>query len=420
MFCLSRNTYRSASAIGSAAFHTSRFCNAELKASIKLIAEIRKITDNQTSFAKAKEALLATNNELDAALEWLEKDNIASGAKKAAKVANRIANDGLATNNELDAALEWLEKDNIASGAKKAAKVANRIANDGLVGIFVLADGGSSQPGNSSVRAAMVEVNCETDFVARNEIFSKLVADIAHTTAYLAEAPSGSESESQALSKRGLISPFPVDILANAPLVRAPTDSSISPDPANTITSAIRDATSKLGEKISLRRACSFIGPALPPSSNLGLRVGSYLHLSGNQNQTGKIGALVALALKSNNLAKFTTTGEADTRALARALARQVVGLGADRVGDAAPTELGDASSTALYEQPFMMQPGGGTDKSVRTALNAWAQEKGLASGGEDNEGIQVIEFVKWTAGEGIEKHEPEGGFAEEVRRLSS
>ncbi|CAE6438797.1 unnamed protein product [Rhizoctonia solani] len=385
MFCLSRNTYRSASAVGSVAFHTSRFCNAELKASIKLIAEIRKITDNQTSFAKAKEALLATNNELDAALEWLEKDNI-------------------------------------ASGAKKAAKVANRIANDGLVGIFVLADGGSSQPGNSSVRAAMVEVNCETDFVARNEIFSKLVADIAHTTAYLAEAPSESESEleSQVLSKPGFISPFPVDILADAPLVRAPTDSSISPDPANTISSAIRDATSKLGEKISLRRACSFVGPALPPSSNLGLRVGSYLHLSGNQNQTGKIGALVALALKSNNLAKFTTTGEADTRALARALARQVVGLGADRVGDTTPTELGDASSTALYEQPFMMQPGGGTDKSVRTALNAWAQEKGLASGGEDNEGIQVIEFVKWTAGEGIEKHEPEGGFAEEVRRLSS
>ncbi|KAH7338978.1 elongation factor TS-domain-containing protein [Rhizoctonia solani] len=352
--------------------------NAELKASIKLIAEIRKITDNQTSFAKAKEALLATNNQLDAALEWLEKDNI-------------------------------------ASGAKKAAKVASRIANDGLVGISVLADGGS-QAGSSSVRAAMVEVNCETDFVARNEIFSKLVADIAHTTAYLAEAP----SESQALSKPGLISPFPVDILADAPLVRAPTDSSISPDPANTIFAAIQDATSKLGEKISLRRACSFVGPALPPSSNIGLRVGSYLHLSSNQSQTGKIGALVALALKSNNLAKFTTTGEADTRALARALARQVVGLGADRVGDAAPTELGDPSSTALYEQPFMMQPGGGTDKSVRNALNVWAQEKGLASGGEDSEGVQVIEFVKWTAGEGIEKHEPEGGFAEEVRRLSS
>jgi elongation factor Ts len=158
----------------------------------------------------------------------------------------------------------------------------------------------------------------------------------------------------------------------------------------------------------------------LPPSSDIGLRVGSYLHLSGNQAHTGKIGALVALALKSNNLSKFIATGEAETRSLARALARQVVGLGADRVGDAGISEVGDTSSTALYEQPFMMQPGGGTDKSVRAVLNSWAQEKGLASGGPDNEGLQVIEFVKWTAGEGIEKKEPEGGFAEEVRRLSS
>ncbi|CAE6436905.1 unnamed protein product [Rhizoctonia solani] len=380
MLCISRNALRSA--IGSAAFHTSQSFNAELKASIKLIAEIRKITDNQTSFTKAKEALLATNNDLNSALEWLEKDSI-------------------------------------ASGAKKAAKVASRIANDGLVGIFVLADGGS-QSGSSDriapVRAAMVEVNCETDFVARNEIFSKLVADIAHTTAYLAEAP----SESHALSKPGLISSFPIEALGDAPLIRAPSDSTAPPDPSTTISSAIREATSKLGEKISLRRACSFVGPALPPSSNIGLRVGSYLHLSGNQPQTGKIGALVALALKSNNLPKFITTGNADTRSLARALARQVVGLGADRVGNAGFSETGDTSSTALYEQPFMMQPGGGTDKSVRAALNSWAQEKGLASSGPDNEGVQVIEFVKWTAGEGIEKQEPEGGFAEEVRRLSS
>ncbi|CAE6485416.1 unnamed protein product [Rhizoctonia solani] len=359
--------------LNSAGFHTSRSCR-ELKASIKLIAEIRKITDNQTSFAKAKEALLATNNELNAALEWLEKDSV-------------------------------------TSGAKKAAKVANRIANDGLVGISILADGSRAGP----VRAAMVEINCETDFVTRNEIFSQLVADIAHTTAYLAE------TSSELDPKPGLIAPFPIDTLVNAPLVPTPTHHT-PPDPSNTISSAIQHATSKLGEKISLRRACALIAPALVPSSNLGLRVGSYLHLSGNQqNQTGKIGALVAIALKSPNLPTFLTTGEADTRALARALARQVVGLGANRVGHAASGELGDASSTALYEQPFMMQPGGGTDKAVRTALDAWARERGLASaGGPDNEGVEVIEFVKWTAGEGIEKLEPQGGFAEEVRRLSS
>ncbi|KAF8600814.1 hypothetical protein BDV93DRAFT_525087 [Ceratobasidium sp. AG-I] len=378
--------------------HASHDRSAELKASIKLIAEIRKITDNQTSFAKAKEALLATQNDLNAALSWLEKDAI-------------------------------------ASGAKKAAKVASRVANDGLVGIVVLADGGAEAGSGAgsgkpnpvySVRAAMVEVNCETDFVARNDIFARLVTDIAHTTAFLAEAPSSSPS--QVLSKTGLITPFPVDLLSSAPLISAPSGASPTqtPDPSRTISTAIQETIAKVGEKISLRRACSFVGPALPPTSRLGLRVGTYIHLAGSQPQTGKIGALVALALKSKNLSGFDAGGgDSEIRAVGRALARQVVGLGVDRVqGDESSSrDMGDASSTALYEQPFMMSPGGATDTSVRAALNIWAREKGLVSEGEsggEREGLEVLEFVKWTAGEGIERLESEGWFAEEVRRLSS
>jgi elongation factor Ts len=372
--------------------HTSQLRSAELKASIKLIAEIRKITDNQTSFSKAKEALLATQNNLDAALAWLEKDNI-------------------------------------ASGAKKAAKVASRIASDGLVGISALSDGGagagsgSGVRGGNAVRVAMVEVNCETDFVARNDIFSKLVADIAHTTAYLAESPS---SSSQAPAKMGLIMPFPIDLLSAAPLISAPSDSNSTPlDPSRTVSSAIQETTAKIGEKISVRRACSFVGPALPSSSSLALRAGTYVHLpSATQPQAGKIGALVALALKSHNLPQFVAKGgDKDVRAVGRALARQVVGLNAERVVGSSEHvgNMGDASSTSLYEQPFMMRPGGGTESSVRTALGNWAREKELVSITEDSgEGIEVLQFVKWSAGEGIVRPESEGGFAEEVRRLSS
>ncbi|KAG8735833.1 Elongation factor Ts, mitochondrial, partial [Ceratobasidium sp. 414] len=362
--------------------HTSRPCSNELKASIKLIAEIRKITDNQTSFAKAKEALLATQNDLDAALAWLEKDNI-------------------------------------TSGAKKAAKVASRIANDGLVGIAVLSDGSATGKGkeSSGVRAAMVEVNCETDFVARNDLFTRLVADITHTAAYLAEAPS---SSSQELTKQGLILSFPVDVLSAAPLISIPSASGPAPpDPSRTISSAIQEATAKIGEKISLRRACSFVGPALPPISNLALRVGSYIHQSSlTQPQAGKIGTLVALALKSKNLPQFIAGGgDNEVRTVGRALARQVVGLNADRVGEWSGSEgdVGDASSTSLYAQPFMMKPGGGTEAPVCTALIDWAREKGLTSAeSSGSEGIEVLEFVKWTVGEGIEKHASEKGFAEE------
>src|SRR6266403_4324277 len=74
------------------------------------------------------------------------------------------------------------------SGAKKAAKVSHRTAGEGLVGASVLSRGTGSSPGG--VRAALVELNCETDFVARNALFGRLVADVAHTAAFLAESGS--------------------------------------------------------------------------------------------------------------------------------------------------------------------------------------------------------------------------------------
>src|SRR6266446_3815164 len=105
------------------------------KPPLKLVAELRKLTE--VSITKAREALAASNNDVSAALKWLQND--------------------LAV-----------------SGAKKAAKVAHRTAGEGLVGASVLPRRTGSSPGG--VRAALVELNCETDFVARNALFGRLVA----------------------------------------------------------------------------------------------------------------------------------------------------------------------------------------------------------------------------------------------------
>ena len=69
-----------------------------------------------------------------------------------------------ATKGDMDAAVDWLR----AKGLAKAAKKSTRVAAEGLVG---LATGDKS--------AALVEVNSETDFVARNEKFQAMVAEIA-------------------------------------------------------------------------------------------------------------------------------------------------------------------------------------------------------------------------------------------------
>jgi len=70
------------------------------------------------------------------------------------------------TDGDLEKAMEWLQ----IKGIAKAAKKADRVAADGLVGAFISADGKTG---------ALVEVNCETDFVARNDDFKGYVSLLA-------------------------------------------------------------------------------------------------------------------------------------------------------------------------------------------------------------------------------------------------
>ena len=68
------------------------------------------------------------------------------------------------TNGDMEAAIDWLR----TRGLAKAAKKADRVAAEGLVGVAT-----------SGNKAAVVEVNSETDFVARNEQFQAIVGNVA-------------------------------------------------------------------------------------------------------------------------------------------------------------------------------------------------------------------------------------------------
>src|SRR5215207_5360163 len=71
------------------------------------------------------------------------------------------------TAGDMEAAVDWLRK----KGLSKAAKKAGRVAAEGLVGMFL-----------TGTKGAVVEVNSETDFVARNDHFQglvKMIADVA-------------------------------------------------------------------------------------------------------------------------------------------------------------------------------------------------------------------------------------------------
>src|SRR4030042_5094988 len=145
-----------------------------------------------------------------------------------------------ATNGDMEAATDWLR----AKGLAKAAKKSTRVAAEGLVGIAV-----------NGTTGAAVEVNSETDFVARNEKFQAMVADIAK----LALSADG-DSEKLKTAK--------------------------FPGSQHAVAEYVAEMVATIGENMGVRRTAS-----LSVSDGV---IGSYIH---NQAAPGlgEIGVLVAL-----------------------------------------------------------------------------------------------------------------------------
>ncbi|KAJ2794432.1 Elongation factor Ts, mitochondrial, partial [Coemansia guatemalensis] len=88
----------------------------------------------------------------------------------------------LRTDNDVGKAAEWLDKDALAAGAQKAEKVKDRVATEGGIAVHV---------NDTHTAAAIVELGCETDFVARNARFVDLATSIAHAGVSFADADAG-------------------------------------------------------------------------------------------------------------------------------------------------------------------------------------------------------------------------------------
>lgn len=273
------------------------------------------------------------------------------------------------TNGDIEAAVDWLRKKGIA----KADKKAGRTAAEGLIG--VAADASS---------AVVVEVNSETDFVARNEAFQELVRTVA-------EVALGTDGARDAVGA------------AAYPASGKPVDE------------AIKDAVATIGENMSLRRSAKLSVP--------GGVVATYIH-NAAADGLGKIGVLVAVE----------TTGDAEA---ARAFARQVamhvaatspLALNAEEVDPAAVArekeifaaqarESGKPENiiekmvegrmrkffeeVVLLKQAFVMNP----DLTVEAALKAAEKDIGAPA--------KLTGFVRFALGEGVEKEESD--FAAEV-----
>jgi len=274
-------------------------------------------------------------------------------------------------NGDLEAAIDFLRAKGLAAAAKKAT----RIAAEGMIGSVV--------EGNVGV---IVEVNCETDFVAKNDDFKKFVTDIANFL-----------------------------ITSNAADIEALKTEKMG---AKTVAETIQELTLKIGEKIDIRR---FEKRTL---SNDG-KIGSYVH-------GGKIGVLVELSAENTEATKkpefqelvndiclhtaaaapkFLSAGDIDEnfkKREAEVYEAQLKEQGKDEkmIPNIIKGKLNKlASEVCLLEQKFVKDP----DLSISKLIENVSKTIGTT--------ITLKGFNKLDLGEGIEKKED--NLADEVAKLT-
>ena len=262
------------------------------------------------------------------------------------------------TGGNLEAAVDWLRK----KGLSKAAKKAGRVAAEGLVGVAVRA-----------TKGILVEVNSETDFVARNDLFQglvKMVADAALDT--------GASVDKILAAKAGSI----------------------------TINDAIADTIAKVGENMSLRRA-----------AELSVGKGAVAHYVHNavSDGLGRIGVLVALE----------STGMNDElKAFGRMVAMHVASANPQAVDPSGLDAVTVEREKAVLSEKAQAQgkPANVIDKIVESGLKTFYKEvclldqgfifddkKSVAQAVKEAEAkagapIKIAGFVRFALGEGIER----------------
>ncbi len=272
------------------------------------------------------------------------------------------------TKGDIESAVDWLRK----KGLSKAAKKAGRVAAEGLVGLAV-----------SGTTGAVVEVNSETDFVARNEQFQDMVLKIAS----LAAKADGDVAKLLAMT---------------------------FPGKKMTVEEHVKEMIATIGENMTVRRTATLkVGKGV---------VGSYMHNQAAPD-LGKIGVMVALESAGKNAEELAN--------LARMLAMHVAATNPVALDlDGVPGETLEREKAILADKN-KGKPPQVLEKILAGGLKSYAKEnclldqayihdpsKSVTQTLKEAEGkvggpVKITGFVRYALGEGIEKKEDD--FAAEV-----
>ncbi|KAK7872313.1 hypothetical protein R5R35_002765 [Gryllus longicercus] len=220
---------------------------------------------------------------------------------------------------------KWLQDQAQQLGWSKATKLEGRITAQGLVAV-----------GMEKNNAVIVEVNCETDFVARNKNFSSLV-ELAATTClnHTASVPVGSH-----------LSRFQLD----AEILK-----SLKVHDGKTLSDHLALVIGKVGENLSLRRATCFHAAD-------GILLAGYAHPSPNFQSSvllGKFGAVVAYQADSPSQSDTKLRENLSVDEIGRQLCQHVVGMNPVKIGEVGqdtPANNPDDESCMIYQE-YLLDP---------------------------------------------------------------
>ncbi|MCK0537658.1 translation elongation factor Ts [Alcanivorax quisquiliarum] len=257
---------------------------------------------------------------------------------------------------EADGDIERAIDDLRKSGQAKAAKKAGRVAAEGTVAVALSADGKSG---------ALVEINSETDFVARDDNFLGFAAKVAEAVLAAGES----------------------DIARVAEL----------PVEGGTVESAREALVQKIGENIQVRRAAVLQSSGRVGAYVHGGRIGVLVDLTGGDEELGKdvamhVAAVAPSVVRPEELPEAELEREKDIIRAQPDMAGKPTEIVEKMVAGRVQKFLKDVS---LVEQPFVKDPNVTVGKLTKDA------------------GADVVAFVRLVVGEGIEKEESD--FAAEV-----
>jgi elongation factor Ts len=277
------------------------------------------------------------------------------------------------TAGDMEAAIDWLR----TRGLAKAAKKAGRVAAEGLVGVST-----------EGTKAAIVEVNSETDFVARNDQFQGIVGNVAK----LAIEAAGN-----------------VEKLAEMPF----------PGSGRSVAAELTDAIAKIGENMNLRRSAvievkdgvigSYVHNTVKPGmGKLGVIVG--VESTGDKTVLAGLGKQLAMHIANTNPASVSSD-DIDPALVAKE--REIYTEQAKESGKPAEViaKMVEGRVRKFFEEATLLAQTFVIDgeSKVKDIVDKAAKEAGAP--------IKVTKFVRYALGEGIEKQETD--FAAEVAATS-